>query len=209
MGPVSEVRAPLQAAQTPEAAKAPEVTAKPQTAPAPPIHKTPPPTIPTEVVTVASAPAGPRMKLLGDGDMAGALVAGAGAGGGAGEGGAGGGGSGGSGTGLDCNMVGRLQAMVRRDAKVQSTIRAAQAQMQSGGKAILIWDGDWEYALDQEGRGLAGVRQAIAVEVAFAPRQCRMERVRGLVVLTLGDDASSPKIAFRAPDWHWGQLALR
>lgn len=208
-GPPAEVPTPSQAAQTKEAAKAPTVTPKPQTAPPPPIHRTPPPRVPTEVVAVSSAPPAPNMRLLGDGELAGALVAGAGAGGGSGEGGSGGGGSGGSGTGTGCNMAGRLQALVRRDARVQATVRAAQAQMQSGRRAIVIWDGDWVHALDQDGRGLAGVRQAIAVEVAFAPRECRMERVNGTVVVSLGDDAGSPRLAFVAPSWRWGELALR
>jgi len=185
------------------------VTSKPQTAPPPPIHRTITPVMPTEVVAVSSAPPAPDMRLLGAGEMAGALVAGTGAGGGSGDGGSGGGGSGGSGTGTGCNMVGRLQSMVRRDARVQTTVREAQARMQSGGRAIVIWDGDWVHALNQDGRGLAGVRQAIAVEVAFAPRECRMERVNGTVLLSLGDDAASPKLAFVAPDWRWGELALR
>lgn len=209
MGPPAETPTPSQAAQTQEAAKAPTVAPKPQTAPPPKIHRTPPPRLPTEVVAVSSAPPAPNMRLLGDGEMAGALVAGAGAGGGAGDGGSGGGGSGGSGTGTGCDMAGRLQALVRRDARVQSTVRAAQAQMQSGRRAIVIWDGDWVYALDQDGRGLAGVRQAIAVEVAFAPRECRMERVNGTVVVSLGDDPGSPRLAFVAPNWRWGELALR
>lgn len=208
-GPPADVPTPSQAAQTQEAAKAPVVTPKPQTAPPPPIHRTPPPKVPTDVVAVSSAPPAPNMRLLGEGELAGALVAGAGAGGGSGEGGSGGGGSGGSGTGTGCNMAGRLQALVRRDARVQSTVRAAQAQMQSGRRAIVIWDGDWVHALNQDGRGLAGVRQAIAVEVAFAPRECRMEQVNGTVVVSLGDDAGSPRLAFVAPSWRWGELALR
>ena len=208
-GPPAETPTPSQAAKTQEAAKAPTVTPKPQTAPPPPVHRTPPPQMPTEVIAVSSAPPAPNMRLLGEGEMAGALVAGAGAGGGAGDGGSGGGGSGGSGTGTGCNMAGRLQAMVRRDAKVQSTVRAAQAQMQAGRRAMVIWDGDWVHALNQDGRGLAGVRQAIAVEVAFAPRECRMERVNGMVVLSLGDDPLAPRLAFGAPSWRWGELALR
>ena len=208
-GPASEIPTPPQPERTAEAAKAPTVTPKPQTAPPPRVHRTPPPTMPTEVVQVADAPATPGFRLLGQGEMAGALTAGAGAGGGSGAGGSGGGGSGGTGTGTGCDMAGRLQAMVRRDARVQATVRQAQAQMQAAGRAMVIWDGDWVHALDQDGRGLAGVRQAIAVEVAFAPRECRMERVRGMVVLSLGDDAASPRLALGAPDWRWGELALR
>ena len=207
-GPPAETPTPVQAARTEEAAKAPEIR-KPQTAPPPPIHRTPPPIVPVETVQVTAAQPESNLRLLGEGELAGALVAGQGAGGGAGQGGSGGGGLGGSGAGKGCDMLGRLQAMVRRDARVQSTVRQAQQELNAGRRAIQIWDGDWVQSTGQEGRGLAGVRQAIAVEIAFAPRECRMEQVRGLVVLSLGDDAGSPRLALGAPNWRWGELATR
>jgi hypothetical protein len=207
-GPPAETPTPVQAARTEEAAQAPEIR-RPETAPPPPIHRTPPPIVPVETIQVTAAQPESNMRLLGEGQLAGALVAGQGAGGGAGQGGSGGGGSGGSGTGTGCDMLGRLQAMVRRDARVQSTVRQAQQELNAGRRAIQIWDGDWVQSTGQDGRGLAGVRQAIAVEVAFAPRECRMEQVRGLVVLSLGDDAGSPRLALGAPSWRWGELATR
>ena len=106
-------------------------------------------------------------------------------------------------------MAGRLQALVRRDARVQAAVRDAQTRLQAGGRAIVMWDGDWVQSQGQEGRGLAGVCQAIAVEVAFAPRECRMEQVRGLVVLSLADDPSAPRLALGTDSWKWGDLALR
>lgn len=208
-GPPAATPTPSQAAKTEAAAKAPQVTPKPQTAPPPPVHRTPPPVMPTEVVHVASGPAVPDMRLLGEGELAGALVAGSGAGGGAGDGGSGGGGDGGSGSGGRCDMAGRLQALVRRDSRIQSAVRHAQASLGAGRRAMQIWDGDWVQSQGQEGRGLAGVRQAIAVEVAFAPRECRQQRVNGLVVLSLGDDAGAPRLALGAPSWQWSELALR
>ncbi len=209
MGEASEVPTPSQAAQTQQAAKAPEVSAKPSTAPPPPIHRTPPPKMPVETVQVASVAPVPNMRLLGEGEVAGALVAGQGAGGGAGEGGSGGGGSGGNGQGGTCDMAGRLQAMVRRDSRVQSGVRQAQQALNAGRRPMVIWDGDWVQSSGQEGRGLAGVRQAIAVEIAFAPRECRMQTVRGMVVLSLGDDAGSPRLALGTGQWRWGELATR
>lgn len=208
-GPPAEVPTPSQSAKTEEAAKAPQVTPKPQTAPPPPVHRTPPPVLPTEVVHVPSGPAVPDMRLLGEGELAGALVAGSGAGGGSGDGGSGGGGDGGSGTGGRCDMAGRLQALVRRDSRIQTAVRQAQASLGAGRRAMQIWDGDWVQSQGQEGRGLAGVRQAIAVEVAFAPRECRQQRVSGLVVLSLGDDAGAPRLALGTSSWQWGELALR
>jgi len=208
-GEVATTPTPAQAARTEEAAKAPEVTRKPDTAPPPPVHRTPPPDIPVETRQISSQAPVPNMRLLGEGELAGALVAGQGAGGGAGDGGSGGGGTGGSGRGGTCDMVGRLQAMVRRDARVQSGVRQAQQALSAGRKPMQIWDGDWVQSSGQEGRGLAGVRQAIAVEIAFAPRECRMSTVRGLVVLSLGDDAGSPRLALGAGQWRWGELAER
>lgn len=210
-GPQAETPTPSQSAQTEEAAKAPAVVPKPQTAPPPPVHRTPPPVLPTEVVQVSSAPPALDLRLLGEGELAGALVAGAGAGGGAGEGGSGGGGEGGSGSGASgrCDMAGRLQALVRRDSRIQSEVRRVQAALSAGRRAMQIWDGDWVQSQGQEGRGLAGVRQAIAVEVAFAPRECRQQRVNGLVVLSLGDDAGAPRLALGTASWQWGELALR
>lgn len=208
-GESAEVPTPAQAARTEAAAKAPVVTPKPQTAPPPPIHRTPPPKMAVETVQVASVAPMPNMRLLGEGEIAGALVAGSGAGGGSGDGGSGGGGSGGSGQGGTCDMAGRLQAMVRRDARVQASVRQAQSAFNAGRRAMQIWDGDWVQSTGQEGRGLAGVRQAIAVEIAFAPRECRMTPVRGLVVLSLGDDAGSPRLALGTTQWRWGELATR
>lgn len=210
-GPPAETPTPSQSAKTEEAAKAPQVTPKPQTAPPPSVHRTPPPVMPTEVVQVSSAPPAPDMRLLGEGELAGALVAGAGVGGGAGDGGSGGGGDGGGGTGTSgrCDMAARLQALVRRDSRIQSEVRRVQAALSAGRRAILMWDGDWVQSQGQAGRGMAGVRQAIAVEVAFAPRECRQQRVSGLVVLSLGDDAGSPRLALGSSSWQWGELALR
>jgi len=141
-GPPAATPTPSQAAKTEATAKAPQVTPKPQTAPPPPVHRTPPPVMPTEVVHVASGPAVPDIRLLGEGELAGALVAGSGAGGGAGDGGSGGGGDGGSGSGGRCDMAGRLQALVRRDGRIQSAVRHAQASLGAGRRAMQIWDGD-------------------------------------------------------------------
>lgn len=207
-GEANDNPTPPQAARTEDAAKAPEVR-KPSTAPSTRVHRTPPPPANVETVVVAQGPVVPQLPLMGDGELAGALVAGPGAGGGAGEGGSGGGGQGGSGAGGSCDMAGRLQAMIRRDAGVRTTIAQAQAALGAGRRAMRVWDGDWVRSGAQEGRGLAGLRQAIAVEVAFAPRECRMERIRGFVVLSLDDGPEAARIALGASDWRWGELATR
>jgi hypothetical protein len=56
----------------------------------------------------------------------------------------------------------------------------------------------------EDGKGLAAVREAITWEVAFAPPECRRQRMRGLVLLSLND--GSPRLALGAGDWRWSDL---
>jgi hypothetical protein len=69
-----------------------------------------------------------------------------------------------------------------------------------------MWNGDWLLTPGQSGKGLAGVRQAIAVEIAFSPPACRQQQMRGYAVLSLGDAPGSPRIALGAPRWRWADL---
>lgn len=74
------------------------------------------------------------------------------------------------------------------------------------GRALLVWNGDWVTSPGEAGKGLAGVRQAIAVEVAFAPAACRSETVRGYAVLALGDGPDAPRLALGPGVWRWRDL---
>jgi hypothetical protein len=173
----------------------------PPSPPPPPLR--PPRLPPPEVETVPIAPSPPALPVLTSSQTAGARTAGRGAGGGAGGAGSGSG-SGGSRGG--CDMVSRLQDALRGDADVRAAIDAASRQLNASGRAIQVWDGDWLQNGDEAGKGLAGVRQAIAMEVAFAPADCRTEAMRGLVLLTLGDGAGASRIALGAPAWRWSDL---
>jgi hypothetical protein len=42
--------------------------------------------------------------------------------------------------------------------------------------------------------------------VGFAPRACREEPVRGLVVLALDGSSHGPKVALGAANWRWRDL---
>ena len=90
-------------------------------------------------------------------------------------------------------------------AAVLAAAERAQDEFGPGG-ALLIWDGDWLRSRGQDGKGLASVRQAVAVEVAFAPAACRAPPVRGLVVISLTDRPGGPRVALGRDRWRWSDL---
>lgn len=160
--------------------------------PPPPRHVTlrrPPPDVAT-LAAVESRTAGVSAELS-DAELAGAATAGLGSG--AGGEGAGGG---------VCNMAERLQAGLRRDALVHAAARTSG----SAGKALRVWDGAWVRGSGEDGRGLAVVREAILWEVGFAPKECREQRVRGLVVLSLTEGPDATRFAVGTGDWRWSDL---
>jgi hypothetical protein len=109
----------------------------------------------------------------------------------AGEGGAGGG---------SCDMARAVQQALRRDPLVRPAVAGAGRL----GQASMLWNGDWVRAGGQEGKGLAAVRQAVLWEVGFAPANCRNERVRGLVLLSLADGRT--RFAIGTDEWRWADL---
>jgi hypothetical protein len=112
-----------------------------------------------------------------------------------------GGGDAGSGAGGGaCNMIRRVQEALRRDPLVRSTV----ARSIASGRAILVWDGDWVQSPGEDGKGLSAVREAIMWEVAFAPKACRAEAVRGLVLFSLG--AGQARLVVGAGAWRWSDL---
>lgn len=145
------------------------------------------------------------MAVIGEAQLAGALKAGTGQGAGVGSGPGGGGGSGG-GTGGSCDMVRRLQDALRADPEVRAAVAQAHRAMPASGRAILVWDGDWIQDPAQSGKGLAGVRQAIALEIAFAPRECRTQPMRGLAVIAFADGPGAPRLALGESSWRWSDL---
>ncbi len=196
------------AAEKPAAAaprKAPPATPKPaakQPSPAKPViqprvARTPPPEV--EPLPAPGGSPGEPSVLLGEADLAGALVAGAGRGAGGGDGPGGGGGG-------RCDMVERLQEALRGDREVRAAVTQAHRSLSAGGKAILVWNGEWMRNPGQDGKGLAGVRQAIAMEVAFAPAACRSQPMRGLVLITFADAPGSPRLALGSERWRWSDL---
>lgn len=204
-GPAEPAAAPA-AAQPSPPPKAP-VRPRPTPPPLRPRPARPSPTVPPVPIAPTPAPPEPAPPAtLSDAQLAGAMTVGAGRGGGPGSGaGGGGGGPGGSG-GDPCDMIRRLQEALRADPDIQAAVRQAQATPGTGGRALLIWNGDWIQNPGQAGRGLAGVRQAIAVEVAFAPRECRTQRVSGYAVIAMSDAPGAARVALGSGSWRWGDL---
>jgi len=203
--------APAAAAEAPAPEKPAPRRAPPAVAPARPrlvVDRVPPD---VEPLPAAPAPPGPPLPLLGAAQMAGAMTVGSGPGGGGGNGVGGGGGSGGTGSGSgsgggSCDMVRWVQDAVRDDTAVRRAVIAASREMNASGRAMLVWDGDWLQSRNQSGKGLAGVRQAIALEVAFAPAECKNQRMTGLAVLKLEDSADGARIALGRGSWRWSDL---
>jgi hypothetical protein len=197
--PVALIEPPRPPPPPPVAAPAPPAPAKALPPPkVRPVPTPPPPEV--KPVLVSVAPKVERLVELSDAQLAGAITAGSGPGGG--------GGDGSDRTGRACDMVRRLQAALRRDADVQAAVAQARRGSGSTGRAILVWNGDWIRSPDQEGKGLAGVRQAIMMEVAFAPEACRTEPMRGLVLISLSDGPSGARLALGSGAWRWSDLLL-
>jgi outer membrane biosynthesis protein TonB len=193
------VLAPVAAAPT---AEKPKPARAPTKAPAPAKSQVTAPPMPSIVrPTTASRPAetlpagggseGVRLALLSGAQLEGAMTAGSG-----------GGGASGSGAG-DCDMIRRLQEALRRDPEVRAAVSRAAREGDASGKAILVWNGAWLRSPGESGEGLAGVREAVMMEVAFAPEACRAQPVRGLVLLALNDGS---RLALGGGQWRWTDL---
>jgi len=156
---------------------------------------------PTEVEPISLAPPPLLLATVGDAALLGARTAGTGSGSGAGSG------TGTNATGPGsgaCDMVGRLQQALRQRPDIRAAV--ARVRDQAQGRAVLLWDGDWRQTPGQDGKGLAGVRQAVALEVAFAPAECRAEPMRGLVLIHLSDAPAADRLALGRAVWRWSDL---
>jgi hypothetical protein len=111
--------------------------------------------------------------------------------------------AGSGGGGRPCDMARRLQAALRRDARVQAAVADAQG---GASKALFVWNGDWIRSSGQEGNGLAAVREAIMWEVGFAPEACRAEPMHGLLAMSLNDGPGASRLVLGAGDWRWNDL---
>ena len=208
--PAGAPEGPAENDTSPPAAATPPAPAPKLAPPAPPPRQARPAPRPPEIppLPVPPAPKAPTYALLTAAETAGAATVGQGPGGGSsGTGSSGAGtGDGTGGGGASCSMIARLQTALRKDPRLRATVAEASAVAGARGRALHLWDGDWVQTPGQAGKGLAGVRQAIAVEVAFAPEACRRDPVQGLVVLSLADGPTAPRLALGEANWRWSDL---
>lgn len=144
---------------------------------------TPPKTVAVRAVSKGAGKAVADPSEVGDAELGSASVAGAGPAGGS------------------CDMARWLQNALQKDARV----RAAVAQAQSG-KAIRMWNGAWVRHPGQDGAGLAAVREVMTWEIAFAPKACRVQPVRGLVLFNVGEGPGAARIVVGQGEWKWADL---
>jgi hypothetical protein len=104
------------------------------------------------------------------------------------------------GGGGQCDLARQVQGALRKDSLVQAAVAA------SGGKAIMVWNGDWVKSNGEDGKGLAAVREAITWEIAFAPESCRTRPVHGLILLSMNTNPGAPRLAVGAGEWRWSDL---
>ena len=104
-----------------------------------------------------------------------------------------------------CNMTKILQAALRNDRRVQNAISYAR-----GGRTrpVLVWNGDWVRNEGEEGEGLAQVREAMIVEIGFAPKDCRTEPMHGMVLISLNDGPGAARLVFGSGFWRWSDLLM-
>ena len=180
-GPVAKPAPPA-----PAAAAAPKRAPPVKPPPRRPVVKPPPPDVDYIPAQVARKP--DVGTTLTEAQLAGAATAGSGGGEGAGGGGG------------RCDMTALVQAALRKDPMVRAAIAGG------GGRATLVWNGDWIRDLSEDGKGLAIIREAIMWEVAFAPAACRTQPMRGMVVLSLSGAGGPTRLALGGGSWRWSDL---
>lgn len=189
--------APHDAPKSP--AKAPKKPPSPETpkdsaraAPRSPLRAAKAP-IPKDVTPLPASPkpAPSRVMGLGEAELLGAATAGSGSGGGGGAG---------------CDMVRLLQEGLRKNPRARASLMRAHASTVGAGRAPLVWSGDWVRTDGEEGDGLSGLREMIMLEIAFAPAACRVQPMRGLVLISLNDGPGAARFALGGGHWRWSDL---
>jgi hypothetical protein len=106
----------------------------------------------------------------------------------------------------ECNMIRLLQDALRKDASIRNAV--AEADRRVGGRAIMLWNGDWITSRGEDGKGLASVREVMEVEIAFAPQACKAGVMHGLVLFSLNDNPGATRLAMGSGVWRWSDLLV-
>jgi hypothetical protein len=106
----------------------------------------------------------------------------------------------------ECNMIRLLQDALRKDASIRSAV--AEADRRTGGRAIMLWNGDWVTSRGEDGKGLANVREVMMVEIAFAPAACKTGVMHGLVLFSLNDGPGATRLTMGSGVWRWSDLLV-
>lgn len=187
IAPTPPMAVELVASPTPDAPSPSPSAAPVSPTPPPPrtlvARRTPSP--PRDDTTPAddSTPADPGPGLT-DAELAGAATSGSGGGGGA------------------CDMARRLEVALRHDPLAQAAVA------RFGGRAIMVWNGDWIWMPGEDGKGLAAVRQAMMWEIAFSPKACQGQQVHGLVVIDAVDGHGGARLAVGLGSWRWSDMLI-
>ena len=111
--------------------------------------------------------------------------------------------------GRTCDMARWLQTALRKSERAHIAVANAHRAGATGGRPILVWNGDWVRSSGEDGEGLAGVREAMMMEIAFAPAACRAETMQGVVLISLSDAPGSLRLALGTGSWRWSELLAR
>ena len=72
----------------------------------------------------------------------------------------------------------------------------------------MVWNGDWVRSAGEDGDGLSAVREAMLVEIAFAPKACRAQAMHGLVMIALDRAPGAPRLVLGSHAWRWSDLLM-
>lgn len=97
-------------------------------------------------------------------------------------------------------MARRLQAALRKDPLVVAAVSRL------AGRAVMVWKGSWVRNEGEDGAGLSAVREAMIWEIGFAPEACRNQSMRGLVIFSFSQGATSGRLVVGADRWKWSDM---
>jgi hypothetical protein len=72
---------------------------------------------------------------------------------------------------------------------------------------MMLWDGRWVETPVQSSPQALAIRQAIVAGVRSAPEHCRIEVMRGPILIGLADPSGTTLLALGSGEWRWGDLA--